>query len=43
MLPHFIGSERISSFIKRHGASRGAFDEYREKHLMNLGRTALKD
>jgi Kef-type K+ transport system membrane component KefB len=43
MLPHFIGSERISSFIKRHGTSHGAFDEYREKHLMNLGHAALKD
>ena len=43
MLPHFIGSERISSFIKRHGASHSAFDEYREKHLMNLGKTALRD
>ena len=43
MLPHFIGSERISSFIKRHGFNHGAFDEYREKHLMNLGKTALKD
>ena len=43
MLPHFIGSERISSFIKRHGTSHGAFDEYREKHLMDLGHTALKD
>ena len=43
MLPHFIGSERISSFIKRHGTSHGAFDEYREKHLMDLGHAALKD
>lgn len=43
MLPHFMGSERISAFIKRHGTNHSAFDDYREKHLMNLGRTAMKD
>jgi len=42
MLPHYIGSERISAFIKKHGANQKAFDSYRQKHLFNLGRTALK-
>jgi len=43
MLPHFIGSERISGFIKRNGYSHGAFDGYRRKHLISLGRTAVQD
>lgn len=42
MLPHFIGSERISGFIRRHGMSKEAFDDYRQKHLASLGRAALK-
>lgn len=42
MLPHYIGSERISSFIRKHGTSQRAFNNYRQKHLLNLGRTALK-
>lgn len=41
MLPHYIGSERISAFIRKHGTSKTAFTRYRQKHLMNLGRTAL--
>lgn len=41
MLPHFIGSEQISAFIKKHGLSQQAFDNYRQKHLLNLGRTAI--
>jgi len=41
MLPHFIGSEQISAFIKRHGLSHQAFDDYRQKHLLNLGRAAI--
>lgn len=41
MLPHFIGSEQISAFIKRHGLSHQAFDQYRQKHLINLGHAAI--
>jgi Kef-type K+ transport system membrane component KefB len=41
MLPHLIGSERISAYIKRHGLSHEAFDTYREHHMMSLGRAAL--
>ena len=29
MLPHFLGSERIGSFIKKHGFNQKAFDAYR--------------
>lgn len=40
MLPHFIGSERISMFIHRNGLSKKHFEQYREKHLVELGRVA---
>ena len=41
-LPHYIGSERVSSFIKRHGLDHHALAEYRDKHLITIGRQALK-
>lgn len=41
-LPHYIGSERVSSFIKRHGLNHAALAEYRDKHLITIGRQALK-
>lgn len=41
MLPHFIGSERLSSFISTHGISRESFENYREKHMLKIGHTAL--
>lgn len=36
MMPHLIGSERISHFVKRAGLSHKEFKSYREKHLMLL-------
>lgn len=36
MMPHLIGSERISNFVKRAGLSHKEFESYREKHLMLL-------
>jgi len=42
MLPHFIGSERLSSFISTHGISKQSFETYREKHMLKIGRTAIK-
>ena len=41
-LPHYIGSERVSSFIKRHGLDHNALASYRDKHLITIGRQALK-
>ena len=41
-LPHYIGSERVSSFIKRHGLDHDALAVYRDKHLITIGRQALK-
>lgn len=42
MMPHFIGSERLSNFIATNGISREKFDSYREKHMLKIGHTALK-
>jgi Kef-type K+ transport system membrane component KefB len=36
MMPHLIGSERISNFVKRAGLSRKEFDAHRNKHLTLL-------
>lgn len=41
-LPHYIGSERVSSFIKRHGLDHDALANYRDKHLITIGRQALR-
>ncbi len=41
-LPHYIGSERISNFIKRHGMSHAALSNYRDRHLITIGRKALE-
>ncbi|MBP9668022.1 cation:proton antiporter [Candidatus Saccharibacteria bacterium] len=40
-LPHFIGSERVSNFIRQHGMSHEALKNYRDKHLITIGRRAL--
>lgn len=36
MLPHYVGSEKIGSFIKRNGFNKAEFRAYREKHLAYL-------
>ena len=41
ILPHFIGSERLNNFISSHGISKEGFDNYREKHMLKIGKTAL--
>lgn len=40
-LPHYIGSERVSNFIKRHGVSHKALKQYRDRHLITIGRKAV--
>ena len=40
-LPHYIGSERVSNFIKRHGMSHEALKDYRNRHLITIGRKAV--
>lgn len=33
MIPHYIGSEKVSTFLKRNGASADDFAQFKEKHL----------
>jgi Kef-type K+ transport system membrane component KefB len=36
ILPHFLGTEKISAFIKHSGLKKSEFKHYREKHLEYL-------
>lgn len=36
MMPHYIGSEKMSSFIKRSGFNKKEFEKIREKHVTKL-------
>lgn len=36
MMPHYMGSEKMSSFIRRNGLKKSEFKRYREKHLTQL-------
>ena len=36
MIPHHLGSEKMSAFIKRTGGDKSEFDKHREKHLTAL-------
>ena len=41
-LPHYVGSEKISSFIKNHGLSHDDLRVHREQHLHVIGKKALE-
>lgn len=36
VIPHYIGSEKIGSFIRKNGLKKSEFKKYREKHLAYL-------
>lgn len=36
MMPHFVGNERLSAFIRKHGFHKSEFKQFREKHLAYL-------
>ncbi len=36
MMPHFIGSEKIGSFMKRNGLKKSEFHKFRQRHLQYL-------
>lgn len=42
MLPNVVGSERLNTFISENGVSRRRFENYREKHMMEIGKAALR-
>ncbi len=36
MMPHYIGSEKISTFIRKNGFNKSEFKRFRDKHLLSL-------
>lgn len=36
MIPHYIGSEKVSAFLKRNGLDRTQFEQFKEKHMAYL-------
>lgn len=36
MMPHFVGNQKLSAFIRKNGFSKAEFKQYREKHLAYL-------
>lgn len=36
VLPHYIGNEKVSGFIKRNGFKKSEFNKYKEKHIAYL-------
>jgi FlaA1/EpsC-like NDP-sugar epimerase len=41
LMPHHIGEEHINQFIKRNGASPGAFQKHRRQQLKAIGTVAI--
>lgn len=42
ILPHFVGTEQITSFIRDNGSDKKAFEKYRLQHLVSIGKIAAK-
>jgi len=40
-LPHLIGNEHMSAFIRKNGSDREAFEVYRKRHILTLGKVAV--
>jgi Kef-type K+ transport system membrane component KefB len=36
MIPHYIGSEKVSAFLRRNGGDKAQFEQFKEKHLAYL-------
>lgn len=43
ILPHFIGTEQVSTFIRKNGTDKKAFEKYRAHHLATIGKVATKE
>lgn len=41
ILPRFLGSDYITTHIKRHGMDKKAFDQFRARHIVSIGRAAV--
>lgn len=42
ILPRFLGSEFITTHIKRYGMDKDAFARYRQKHIVTIGKRAVE-
>ena len=42
ILPKFIGSERLTSHIKKYGLDKASFTHFRQKHIVSIGKHAVK-
>lgn len=36
MIPHYIGSEKVSAFLKKNGVDKDQFEQFKEKHMAYL-------
>jgi Kef-type K+ transport system membrane component KefB len=43
ILPRFLGSEYITTHIKRHGMDKKTFARFRQKHIVNIGKRAVNN
>lgn len=41
MLPHFIGTQQLNSFLQENGFNKQSFAKYRKHHLVEIGRIAV--
>ena len=41
ILPRFLGSDYITTHIKRHGMDKKAFDQFRARHIVSIGLAAV--
>jgi voltage-gated potassium channel Kch len=42
ILPRFLGAEYITSHIKRYGMDKAAFEHFRERHIISIGKAAIE-
>jgi len=42
ILPHYIGSQHMTQFIRDNGSNKKAFERYRRQHVVTLGNAALR-
>lgn len=43
ILPRFLGSEYITTHIKRYGIDKKAFEGFRARHIISIGQAAVRD
>lgn len=42
ILPRFLGSEHLTSHIKRYGMNKDAFGSFRARHIVSIGKAAVE-